>query len=561
MTSPNNPSSTDDVNEMTMDETVELPPIEDEISEEPVAPVADAVVSEEPTPSQAMSVEDDGMEYIDMPSDAIRTVADSGNRDEGEEIHGKVDIHRNPLLAYGEDEEIPVGTPVLLLPTVRVRELTRLLAEADVDIDEISDINLDSLTPYQRKLIAYLADLSISTDTAYSDRAVSRDGSHWTQGIMHEGRRIAPGKPRVNTNDPILQIRDRLGIGGAFTYPLWHTGIWVTLKTPSQGSYFNLLRDIYAKKREMGRMSNGLVFSQMNAYTVDDVLDYILDHVHQTSYMVSNKEDLLGILDWRDIPWLVEAMAHCIYSNGYDFQQPCIATEGCDHVASGKINLGQTFWTDTNGFTPMQIAHMANSKVKRTEEDIRRYKEEFVYKCDRTIRLNDEVSIRIGDTTAERFRNSGAAWINEVTSSVQSLFSKSLTLEQRQAHIYNMATLDTVRQYSHFIEAVIMHNGDESDEVVIESADQVDALIKTIQEDVGLTTVIYDALAKYWKESIRTFVGIPAYVCPKCESTPTDITGPHTHPELIPLEPIRVFFTLLAQHQASRLTKEQYRII
>lgn len=538
------------------DENVEMP-LDDLEVDSPVK-------QPEPTTTEANVEVDDDFGYIEMPDDVIKTIATQANIGgdvETDEVHGSVEIHRHPLQVYSEDEVVPEGKPVILLPTVRIKGLTRRLRAAGVDIADIDDINSPEYTPYQRKLLAYMVDLSISTDNNYSDRAVSREGSEWTQGLQHEGRRLAPGKPRINTSDPVLQIRSKLGIGGVFTYPLWHTGIWITLKTPPQGTYFNLLRDIFAKKREMGRMSNGMVFSQMNVYTVDDVLDYVLDHVDQTSFMTSNKEDLLNILDWRDIPWLVQAMAHCIYSNGYEFQQPCIATEGCDHVSSGKINLGHTFWTDTAGFTPMQVAHMANSKVKRTKEDIVRYKAEFAYKCDRTIRLSDEVSIRIGDTTAERFRNSGNAWINEVTNSVQTLFSKSLSLEQRQAHIHDLATLDTVRQYSHFFEAIIMHNGDDSEEILVETVEQVDSLIKTIQEDAGMTTVIYDALTKYWKESIRAFVGIPSYKCPKCGVVPTKIEGEHTHPELIPLEPIRVFFTLLAQHQATRLALEQYRDI
>ena len=525
----------------------------------PQEPVVDTPATK---PVDDVAPQDDGLESveIDMPDDIAKSLVENANLGNPDDKMGIVEITNYPMQVYTDAEEIPAGKPVILLPVMRVRELFTRMVNAGIDIGQVEDINKGKYTAYQRRLLAYFVDIGNSTDNSYVDRALDRSEARWTQGIQHEGRWVRPGKPRIKGNDPVLQIRDKLGIGGAFTYPLWHTGIWVTIKTPSQGSYFNLLRDIFMKKREMGRMSNGMVFSQMNAYTADDVLEYICSNITQTNYESNAKEDLLAIIDWRDIPWLVMAQAHAIYSNGYEFQQPCIAKEGCDHISSGKINLGLTFYTDSNGFTPMQISHMANTKVQRTAADIQRYKSEFVYKCNRTVRLNDEISVRIGDTTAERFRNSGYAWVNEITDSVRTLFSKTMTIEQRQEHIVNMATLDTVRQYSHFFEAIIMHNGDESEEVIIETADQVDSIIRTIQEDVDSTDILYTALAAYWKDSIRAFVGIPSYSCPTCKKVPEPLEGPGVHKELIPLEPIRVFFTLLAHHRDSRLRMEQYRV-
>lgn len=521
-------------------------------------PVTDTLVVSEDTPEPVVSPADDGdLGEIDMPQDVIDSIRDNSNRGKEGDVQGLAVIRSYPFQAYGEDEEVPIGKGVILLPSVRLRELFDRLQAAGVDLGQ--RVEKGNYTPYQRRLMAYFADLSSSTDNIYTDRTLDRTEARWTQGIEHEGRWLQPGRPRVKGSDPVLQIRTKLGIGGAFTYPLWHTGIWVTLRTPSQGSYFNLLRDIYMKKRELGRMSNGMVFSQTNAYTTDDVLEYIAENIIQTNYHSDAKEDLMAILDWRDIPWLVQAMAHTIYSNGYDFQQPCISTEGCEFVANGRINLGRTFWTDSNGFTPMQISHMANSRVQRTHDDILRYKAEFTYKCNRTVRLNDEISVRIGDATAERFRNSSNAWINEITASVKSLFSQTMTLEQRQEHIASMATLDTVRQYAHFFEAVIITDGDESAEAPIETAEDVDNLIRTIQEDVVSTDALYKALENYWRESIRAFVGIPKYICPTCKKVPEIVPGAHRNEELIPLEPIRVFFTLLAQHRESRLLMEQFR--
>lgn len=80
---------------------------------------------------------------------------------------------------------------------------------------------------------------AIVTDTMYD--SLHREESLWQQRIVNDGRTLAPGRPKLSSTGTgeriggikvISKVQSLLGIGSPIKVPLWHSGIWVSLKAP-----------------------------------------------------------------------------------------------------------------------------------------------------------------------------------------------------------------------------------------------------------------------------------------------------------------------------------------
>lgn len=459
------------------------------------------------------------------------------------------------LRVYAEDEA-PKGPGSLMLPSETLETLEKLILENDIDMS----VEPDAKTPpYARKLWEYLN--SNSADIYYGNRAINRDGSEWVQYLEHEGKPIRAGKPNLPKGaDPVQRIRYATGMGGVFNFPLWHSGIWVSLRTPTQVRYFNLIREVFNQKVDLGRASNGMIFSNTNAYTINELMEFVMDHVVTSTFESSDPESLMSVIDIRDIPTLMMGMAYTMFNRGYDYQQQCIVDNDCNHVEQGEINLGRTFYVDRKSFTTEQKSFMA-SPVKRTRSELEQYQSMFKYDFDRTFSLDGDIMVRVGPCSLAKFRDVGYYWVQSITNAAQETFSANMTLEKRREHIFNTAIAAGICQYAHFFESVVTTDGETETEIDIEDPSNLVGVLSALQDDPTNATKMYEAVANFWKYGIHSFVGIPRYECPACKQTPTIVEDEGNNPQLIPIETVSVFFTLLVLQQQRIILREMQRRI
>lgn len=380
--------------------------------------------------------------------------------------------------------------------------------------------------------------------------SLDREGSIWSQAVEHEGERISAARPRTKSNDgptqlsgdrAIFRLTTSMGLGTVVQIPLWHSGIWVTIKAPSDAELLELERSIAFDKIELGRHTNGILFSSNSVYIVNKLMNFILKNVYDSSLKTNSVKSLKRSILTTDIPLLVWGMTVAIYPNGYPFSQPCTAnTEDCQHVTEEHLNLSKLCWTDKSSLSVKQLNHMADRSKSFQHAELERYREEHVRGVNRLVKITDNVSVRLSVPNLEMYESAGFKWVDSVVRMVDTSFSHTVHDDERNEYINQQAQASALRQFSHWISEIVL---DDTDSIV--DRDTIDQALDRISGDDKASDTLFIEINKYIDDSTLSLIAIPQYDCPACGSKQSG-----EHPEfkhLIPLGISQLFFTLLGQ--------------
>jgi hypothetical protein len=420
-----------------------------------------------------------------------------------------------------------------------------------------------ALTPQIRRVKAILGTLIDTLQTKYFQNIDSREGSDWGQGMEHGGSMFGAGKPKLAANaDPVLRIRNELGLGSLIQIPCWRSGIWITLRAPSDAALLELEQRLGMEKATLGRSSNGLIFSNTEVYTKNHLIDFILDHVYSVTAESKEPAFLRSILLDADYPQLVWGIALASFPAGYPLIQPCIATpESCSHVVEALINLSRISWLDRSRLSTTQRIHMLNRVKASTIVKIEEYQKEFNANVNGDIKVSDTISLRMRVPTLEESRNIGFSWVEQILNATQKAFGMRMADGARENYVQQQAMLTSLRQYGQWFDAVIKAGGVSgmADDEVITDRESVDEIITMIASSNELSTKIYKAVKSFINDSTVSMIALPKYKCPACQGEPEEKYL--LHPKLIPLDVVQVFFTLRDQKVTRRLGAEMNRYL
>lgn len=381
---------------------------------------------------------------------------------------------------------------------------------------------------------------------------VEREGSQWRQYVDNNGELLTPGRPRIGKEGEgvrlsgeraIFRLTQALGLGTVVQVPLWHSGIWVTLRAPAMSSLLELERRIAEEKIELGRHTAGMIYSNTAIYTNYHLLNFILNHVYDSSLKVTNPKNLKRSILITDFPLLVWGILCAIYPNGYNFSQPCSANpEQCHHVTTERINITKLLWTDNSALSVRQKAHMAKRTEKFQHEDLVRYQEEHTYGLPKTVRVHDNLSVKLRVPTLEQYEKAGFKWVDGIERMVQEAFGVELEGEARNDYINMQGRVTALRQYAHWIKEIHLSDG-----AIIDDEDTIDESLDRLSADVEISRRLLEEIGKYIDESTISLIAIPKYNCPACGKEQGEGLEYERYPHLIPQEVSQVFFTLLNQ--------------
>jgi hypothetical protein len=336
-----------------------------------------------------------------------------------------------------------------------------------------------------------------------------------------------------------MHVRSSLNLGTVFNVPLWHSGIWVTLKAPSEGDLLELYRQINQEKITLGRSTYGLMFSNGTSYTARLLLDFAVEHIYKTSLILKENEDIRNYIRVPDLPLLTWGLACAIWPKGFQYQRCCITEpDKCKHVLQEKLNLAKLLWTDTSCLTERQINHMANrAPATVTSESVKQYVSEFIRGQSRKIEVTDKLSIIFKVPNSNEFVDSGYRWINNI----EETYGKSLTQDEstRDNYLRSQAKATAMRQFGHFVESI------EVDGINYDEASIIDDMLNDLTSDDNIRDVFMEKAKEYVDDAMVSLVAIPNYKCPNCGKDQTNGKELPKHPGLIALDPNQTFFTLL----------------
>lgn len=395
--------------------------------------------------------------------------------------------------------------------------------------------------------------------------SLHRDQSDWQQSVEHDGAQLVAGRPRFSATGgnklegerAVLKVQAMLGGGEPIQIPLWHSGIWISLKTPKNARVATTSDLIATEKANFGRMTNGLAFSNSSVFIVKHLVDLIIDHVYDCSVKDWTPELLRSLIRAADIPLLTMGILNTQYPSGYPYSRPCIATpKSCQHTEEALLNLSKLTWVDRNGLTKGQKDHMSKRRDRFTVEQILNYQKVFDEREARNVHdTGVGVKVVFKSPSLDEYIANGYEWIESILRMTDDAFDRPLARDERERHINEHATLETCRQYAHWVSHTIVTEEDDSGEVietVIDDAETLEKLMDSFSQHNDSADPFLDAVRNYIDDSAVAVVGIPRYDCPKCQGRQE---GDPKHPEIIPIDPVQTFFTLANQKLSLALSR------
>lgn len=353
----------------------------------------------------------------------------------------------------------------------------------------------------------------------------------------------------------VIRLISHLGLGTLFQVPLWHSGIWVTFKPPAESEIIELNRILNNDKILFGRYTYGLVFSNVSAYTVDRLTDFVLAHVYDITAKADgiNMENLKTHISCQDIPSLLWGFVCTMYPRGFKYRRACISDpEKCNHILEDTLNISKLQWTNVNALSDWQKTFMSGRQSKNKDlASIARYKEELGQIQSKKIEINkgedNAINIIIKTPSLGEYIDAGHNWIGDIVNTVQKALGKDSNDKDKNELITRYGQASAMRQYSHWVESI------EYDTNVIDDRETIEITLDMLSSDDEVRGAFIQGVSDYINASTISVIGIPVYECPKCSEV-QEINTTGEFKNILPLDVIQLFFGLLTQ-RLSRLTE------
>lgn len=377
--------------------------------------------------------------------------------------------------------------------------------------------------------------------------ATEREGSAWRQAVPSEAGALGPGRPRIR--DPqdsvvtgaraVQRIRSILGMGAMLQVPLWHSGFWITFRAPSDSALMELHRRISDAKVTLGRQTFGLAFANTSSYVARDVLNFALDHMHDSS--LKGDVDVRKVLKVHDLQTIAWALACVIYTKGFQYSRPALVGEGQEkREVKGLVNVTKMFFEDTTMLTPWQVSHMSKRTGNSMSlEMIERYQEEFTL-TQRQVELAPGLKMTLKVPTVDEYINSGHRWIAGIQEMVDEAFQEPPSDEQRDRYVTQQGKATVMRQFSHWIKSI----DEDNDEARSYADDEtIEEIVNTLSEDDDVRKKYFEAIHKFTDDTTISVVATPTVSEQEENRLPR-------WPRLVPIDALYTFFILLVQKTA-----------
>lgn len=484
----------------------------------------------------------------------------SKKNDATEEEVVKMDI--NPSVTIDADPfEDPInindGNRGIYFPLNTLAELEAMAIKLGIRIDD-NKVYVDPIkNEVKAKLIAFL---SCFAKDAVDDKIIDRPQADWGQTVPSgDGSALGARKANVITDDAaIAALRKSLGYTGDYQYPLWKSGIWVTLREASDSEWAQFTTSIIAARAELGWLSNGKCFSAFETFHTQAVWNFIKTFIITTtlSVPIDELDKYIDILDIHQLAW---AMATTKWPNGFPIRQPCLSDPNkCNHEVEKIIKLHRISITDRSLLTEEQRIFMSRRTAKHTPDEVKAYQNMFHVKGNNKV-VKGNTTIHIKSPDIRKNTDYGTKWISDINTNTTLLFARTLSDRERDEFIAAQVVIQNVSSYFQWIDRIeISVENDGLSETIDLSYDKLPGDIKRrIADDESVLNAIHAAIMEYIKLNIITVIASPNYPCPKCKGEPT--IEYKKHPKLTVMDALSLFFTLGYQHTQYRVEKEATR--
>lgn len=387
------------------------------------------------------------------------------------------------------------------------------------------------------------------------------EGDFWTNLPKSNDSKIAMAMvDQSKQKDPLLAMRSRLGLSARHSVPMWASGMNIQLEGPGALQQLSLDTQLLLEKIEGGRDSNGYIYSASAVYLNRLVSDFLLKQVKSTTAGIVGVAELKKLILLTDLEPLALGGAATLFPEGYLLQRPCLTSRGgCGHVVERKVNLRRMLFVSTSKLSKDQLQLMSKRTGHVDSKTIMGYQEAVRPDISRLVPLKNGVSIRLRVPSLATYERIAGAWMTKMEHSSKELVASNASPEERQIYLDRAASVALLMAYAHWVDAFITTDpaSPENDpEVVVQRLDdsdlkaqfeadrEMDQQLEDLSGDAEISNLVAEAIEKFIGKMTIATAAVPKVRCPKCKK-PVSGDDQSTHPHLVSVNPIELFFILL----------------
>lgn len=454
-------------------------------------------------------------------------------------------IEQNSGAVHQSSDYTLPGTPDEIaykfsLPSIVFSSFTKKIAD-------FNNLNEDNATLKDwREVVQDSVDMYTSSDM-YTDR-LSDPASKFEQGFTDNNKELSTISDfklknvdgEIKGEFALLKVAKFLGLGDIVRIPLPHSGIWITVKPPTEKDLIDFYNNLYREKVVLGRSTSGLTLSNFSVYINNALIDFILDHVHSINYSDIKISELKKFISIHDLPILVWGFAASLYPNGFDYKRACVAdVDKCSHISAGKINVSKLLWIDNSSLTDAQKLILSEFRPNRlTMDSYTKYKAEHARSVSGSFTTAAGLKFTLDIPSIDDYVTSGLAWVNTINAKVESVALDDKDPKYKQSLLEQYIKTTLLKQYCHFVKEI------EIDDNTITDRETIDNILEMLSGDDITRTFVLTEINKYISKTTVAVIGIPEYECPACKANQNPSPVNDRLVNVIALDSMNLFFSL-----------------
>ncbi|MCK9234875.1 MAG: hypothetical protein M0R77_00995 [Gammaproteobacteria bacterium] len=380
--------------------------------------------------------------------------------------------------------------------------------------------------------------------------SVSRKGSQWRQSVENEsgknhihGLRPSSGKGELVGATAISHFQTSTRVGKTIRVPLWHSGFWITIKTPSAVRQAEAFDNLRSSRVKAGMETYGRVFSNYTVFANSILLDLAYESIVISS-LDTDPSNVRHYVDTSDIPAVIWALASTIWPTGFEYSRSRMGDpNNAANIIRQVIRVDNCQWTDITELTEWQRNHMAKKTPRSMSVDLlERYKNEFTRRVDRKVVIQEatdeqpEISVVLRNPKAEEYIESGQRWITDIVSTYMQVAGRPGGDKARDDYVYRNMLLTEMRAYAHWVAEIRQGSA------FVTEPNSILNTLNILSESDEIRAKFFTGVFKYIDDSTISIIAI---------TTDDEREAPLPRfPYLIPIEPVHTFFTRLEQKMA-----------
>lgn len=526
-----------------------------------------------------MSVEPEGYGQEDVRDDEVDPAADDSQAlpITDEEPVGKPDPAAKPeMREYYDVFNDPVDSEDITIKVPSERTTTAVQEEMLRSLGARLRDELDEKKAYAilKRLIEdeEMMDLLLYSDGEYNDffdnhkvRQYIRDEEGKVVRCHHPNFKPKSGG-ELKGHNAVRYVGALMGVSRPTAQQMWNSGVTVRLDNIPESHMLSLQEVMSQTNVVLGLSTKGAAFSGDDIYLAGTILEFLLDHVLDST-MDENAGTKLGdVLLITDAPALMAAGLAAVYPKGYPVFHSCINVPSgkCDYTIEAErdeldiykpdamLDFKKVIWADTDRISPAKasifnrpINSVSTKEIAEYQQDVRTVTNESL---DFTFKHSDhEYRVHFAVPSINKYINVTNAWVASVGEMVDRILAKdselsdSLRQERRMNLMAEQSTVLDINKHAAWVESVSIHYPDGTNHLIKDDA----TLEKVLQEACKMTGFHegFTKAVQTFKENVTiAAAGINNFACPKCGAG--QVEGDAKFKSLIPVNMVSYFFTL-----------------